>query len=116
MIRRRSSERSAAAQRAPQEAEAGERQHADRYDAAILLPQRAVLGAAALLVAPGAVHEQGEQPQRDEEGAEVIEARGRGDREVEVVRGLSPGDTLITTGIQQVKNDGEVEVEVGIRN
>jgi len=48
--------------------------------------------------------------------SQKVELGLRGDREVEVVRGLSPGDTLITTGIQQVKNDGEVEVEVGIRN
>ncbi|MBC7892760.1 MAG: efflux RND transporter periplasmic adaptor subunit [Sphingobacteriaceae bacterium] len=48
--------------------------------------------------------------------SQKVELGLRGDREVEVVRGLSPGDTLITTGIQQVKNDGEVEVEAGIKN
>ena len=34
----------------------------------------------------------------------------RGDKDVEVLSGLSVGDTLITTGIMQVKPDGEVEI------
>ena len=34
----------------------------------------------------------------------------RGDKDVEVLSGLSVGDTLITTGIMQVKPDGDVEI------
>lgn len=34
----------------------------------------------------------------------------RGNREIEISSGLAPGDSLITSGILQVKPDGEVEV------
>jgi membrane fusion protein (multidrug efflux system) len=40
-----------------------------------------------------------------------IELGLRGDREVEVKKGLFVGDTLIVVGIQQVKPDGEVEIK-----
>jgi membrane fusion protein, multidrug efflux system len=39
----------------------------------------------------------------------------RGERDVEVLSGLSTGDTLITTGIMQVKPDGEVEIREVIK-
>ena len=44
-----------------------------------------------------------------------VELGLRGDREVEVKKGLMVGDTLITVGIQQVKPDGEVEIKEVIR-
>jgi membrane fusion protein, multidrug efflux system len=39
----------------------------------------------------------------------------RGDKEVEVLSGLFVGDTLITTGIMQVKPDGEVDIREVIK-
>ena len=39
----------------------------------------------------------------------------RGDKNVEVLSGLSPGDTLITTGIMQVKPEGEVDIREVIK-
>jgi membrane fusion protein, multidrug efflux system len=39
----------------------------------------------------------------------------RGERDVEVLSGLSTGDTLITTGIMQVKPDGDVEIREVIK-
>ena len=39
----------------------------------------------------------------------------RGEKNVEVLSGLSTGDTLITTGIMQVKPDGEVDIREVIR-
>jgi membrane fusion protein (multidrug efflux system) len=39
----------------------------------------------------------------------------RGEKNVEVLSGLSTGDTLITTGIMQVKPDGEVEIREVIK-
>jgi membrane fusion protein, multidrug efflux system len=39
----------------------------------------------------------------------------RGDKNVEVLSGLSTGDTLITTGIMQVKPDGEVDIREVIK-
>jgi membrane fusion protein, multidrug efflux system len=39
----------------------------------------------------------------------------RGDKDVEVLSGLSVGDTLITTGIMQVKPDGDVEIREVIK-
>lgn len=39
----------------------------------------------------------------------------RGEKDVEVLSGLSVGDTLITTGIMQVKPDGEVEIREVIK-
>lgn len=47
--------------------------------------------------------------------SQSIELGLRGDREVEVRKGLSVGDTLITVGIMQVKPDGEVEIKEVIR-
>lgn len=44
-----------------------------------------------------------------------VELGLRGDREVEVTRGLAVGDTLITTGILQVKPGGDVKIE-GVKN
>jgi membrane fusion protein, multidrug efflux system len=35
----------------------------------------------------------------------------RGDREVEVLEGLAKGDTLVTIGSMQLKQDGEVEID-----
>lgn len=39
----------------------------------------------------------------------------RGEKDVEVLSGLAIGDTLITTGIMQVKPDGEVEIREVIK-
>jgi membrane fusion protein, multidrug efflux system len=39
----------------------------------------------------------------------------RGEKDVEVLSGLSVGDTLITTGIMQVKPDGDVEIREVIK-
>lgn len=47
--------------------------------------------------------------------SQVIELGLRSEREVEVTKGLAVGDTLITTGIMQVKPDGEVEVKSVIK-
>ena len=41
----------------------------------------------------------------------LIEIGTRSDRNVEIISGLSIGDSLITSGIQQVKPGGEVEVK-----
>ena len=39
----------------------------------------------------------------------------RGEKNVEVLSGLHTGDTLITTGIMQVKPDGEVDIREVIK-
>ncbi|MFN8353417.1 MAG: efflux RND transporter periplasmic adaptor subunit [Spirosomataceae bacterium] len=46
---------------------------------------------------------------------QAVELGIRGDKEVEIKKGLTSGDTVITVGILQVKPDGEVEIK-GIRN
>ena len=40
-----------------------------------------------------------------------VELGNRGERTVEILKGLSIGDTLITNGIIQVKPDGEVDIK-----
>jgi membrane fusion protein (multidrug efflux system) len=40
-----------------------------------------------------------------------VELGNRGEKNVEILSGLSIGDTLITNGIIQVKPDGEVEIK-----
>lgn len=47
--------------------------------------------------------------------SQPVELGLRGDRDVEILNGLAAGDTLITTGILQVKPGGEVKIE-GVRN
>ena len=44
-----------------------------------------------------------------------VKLGNRGDKNVEVLSGLSIGDTLITTGIMQVKPDGEVDIREVIK-
>ena len=45
----------------------------------------------------------------------IIRLGTRGEKNVEVLSGLSTGDTLITTGIMQVKPDGEVDIREVIK-
>ena len=45
----------------------------------------------------------------------VVQLGTRGEKNVEVLSGLSTGDTLITTGIMQVKPNGEVDVREVIK-
>ncbi len=40
----------------------------------------------------------------------------RGELDMEITAGLAPGDTLITTGILQVKPGGPVEIRETIRD
>jgi membrane fusion protein (multidrug efflux system) len=40
-----------------------------------------------------------------------VELGNRGERTVEILKGLAIGDTLITNGIIQVKPDGEVDIK-----
>ena len=40
-----------------------------------------------------------------------VELGNRGEKNVEIIKGLSIGDTLITNGILQVKPDGDIEIK-----